>query len=269
MTRKGTDSGAAQRPLGTGEAVRYEIEGHVAWIVLNRPDKKNAINRAMRKEVQDAYTDVKYNPDVWVAVIAAEGDVFCSGKDLFETQPEEDGAVMSNDELYLLHRHIYKPFICAVNGPCFAQGAGFALNSDVVIMSERASMGWPQVRRGISTVSGPTLLAHAIPWQQAMSYLMRGAPIPAAECLRFGIVNEIVPHEELMAAARRWAGLLMEAAPIAVRAVKEAARRGQEMPFADRVPLAREIANRVLLSADSKEGIKAFREKRKPNWTGR
>ena len=255
--------------MSVGEAVRYEVKDHIATITLNRPAKKNAINRAMRREVQDAYTDVKFNPDIWLAIVTAEGDVFCAGKDLLEKGPEEDGKVMSNDELYLFQRGIYKPMICALNGPCFAQGGGFALMSDIIVMSERASIGWPQVRRGISSVSGPTLCAQAIPWPQAMSYLMRGVPIPAEECLRWGLANEIVPHEQLMATALRWAGEILQAAPLAVRAIKEAARRGFELPAEDRIYMARDVANRILHSEDSKEGIDAFREKRQPVWNGR
>lgn len=251
-----------------GDTVIYEVKDHIAWITLNRPEKRNAINRAMRKEVQEAYIDVKHNPDIWLAVIGARGEVFCSGKDLLETQPEEDGEVMSNDELYLFQRHIYKPIICALNGPCFAQGGGFALNADIVIMSEKASIGWPQVRRGISSVSGPTLCAQSIPWNQAMGYLMRGRPIPAAECYRFGIANEVVPPDELIPTAERWAAEILENAPIAVRGIKEAARRGEHLPFVDRMYMARDVANHVLHSADADEGILAFREKRPPRWRG-
>jgi crotonobetainyl-CoA hydratase len=251
------------------EAVLYEVREHVAYITLNRPAAKNALNRAMRKELQEAYTDVKYNSEVWVAILTGAGDVFCSGKDLFEQAPEEDGSVMSNDELYIFQRNIYKPIILAINGPCLAQGGGFALNADILIMSERASLGWPQVRRGISSVSGPTLLPHAIPWNQAMGYLMRGKFIPAAECLRLGIANDVVQHEQLMATAERWAAEIMENAPLAVHAIKEAARRGQEIPFDKRAFLARDVADRVLLSEDSKEGVRAFKEKRKPVWKGR
>ena len=80
----------------------------------------------------------------------------------------------SNDELYLFLRNTYKPFIVALNGPCLAQGGGIALNADIIIMSERASIGWPQVKRGISSVSGPCFLPHAISWNIAMGYLMRG-----------------------------------------------------------------------------------------------
>lgn len=252
-----------------GAAVKYEVRNHVAWITLARPQAKNALNRAMRKELQDAYTDVKYNADVWVAILTGEGDVFCSGKDLFEKAPEEDGEVMSNDELYIYQRNIYKPILLAINGPCLAQGGGFAFNADILIMSERASVGWPQVKRGISSVSGPTLLPHAIPWNQAMGYLMRGKYIPAAECLRLGIANEVVAHDQLLATAERWANDIMENAPLAVHAIKEAARRGQDLPFEKRAYLARDVANRVLLSEDSKEGILAFKEKRKPVWKGR
>jgi enoyl-CoA hydratase/carnithine racemase len=251
--------------------VLFEVRDHVAYITLNRPDKKNAINRAMRKEVQEAYVRVKNDAGIWAAVLTGAGSVFCSGKDLFEkVNPEdEDGSVMSNDELYMYQRFIYKPFVLALNGPCLAQGGGFALNADILIFSERASIGWPQVMRGISSVSGPTFLPHAIPWNQAMGYLMRGRFIEAREALRLGIANQVVPHEGLLPAAERWVREILENAPLAVHAIKEAGRRGQELPVVDRTYLARDIANRVLLSEDSREGIVAFKDKRKPIWKGK
>ena len=225
----------------------------------------------MRKEVQSAYLHVKHDPDVWVLVLAAKGKVFCSGKDLFEkVAPEdEDGSVLTNDEVYKFQRSIFKPIICVIDGPCLAQGAGFALNSDVVLMSEKGSIGWPQVKRGISTVSGPTFCAQAIPWVHAMGYLMRGKPIPAGECLRWGLANEVVATDQLNEVALRWASEIMESAPLAVRAVKEAARRGVDMAFEERMYMARDVANSVLQSVDSKEGVAAFREKRPPVWVGR
>ena len=250
------------------KTVLYEVRDHVAYITLNRPEKKNAINNEMRREVQDAFTDVKFNQDVWLAILTGRGDVFCSGKDLLE-KPRDDGSVMSYDELYLFLRQIYKPIVTALNGPCLAQGGGFALSSDIVIMSERASIGWPQVRRGISSQSGPSFLTHAIPWTQAMGYLMRGRFISAQDALRFGIVNEVVAHEKLMETAERWAREILENAPMAVNAVKEAARRGADLPMEDRMYMSRDVANRILQSDDAAEGILAFQEKRKPKWTGR
>lgn len=268
-------AGTSQAPYGgepnMGEAVIYDVRDHIAYITLNRPDKKNAINRAMRKEIQDAFMDVRFNPDIWVAILTANGDSFCSGKDLFEKIPPEmeKGDVMSNDELYLFQRNTHKPFIVALNGVCLAQGGGFALNADIVVMSERASIGWPQVRRGISSVSGPSFLPHAVPWNIAMAYLMRGKFISAGEAYRLGLANEVVPHERLLETAERWAREIMENAPLAVHAIKEAGRRGLEVPVETRVYMARDVANRVLLSEDSKEGILSFKEKRKPIWKGR
>ena len=131
--------------MENSKTIEYTIKNHVAWITLNRPEKKNAINRTMRKEIQEAYTDVKFNDEVWATVITANGDVFCSGKDLLEKLPEDDGEVMSNDELYLFLRHIYKPVICAINGPCLAQGGGFALNSDIVITVSYTHLTLPTI----------------------------------------------------------------------------------------------------------------------------
>lgn len=251
-----------------GETVIYEVRDHVGYITLNRPEKKNAIDNAMRRRVQEAFTDVKFNPDVWLAILTGRGDTFCSGKDLLDA-PLDDGTVMSYDELYLFIRNLYKPIVTALNGPCLAQGGGFALSSDIVIMSERASIGWPQVKRGISSQSGPSFLSHAIPWTQAMGYLMRGRFIGPADALRFGIVNEVVPHERLMETAERWAREILENAPLAVHAIKEAGRRGYDLATEDRMYMSRDVANRVLLSEDAKEGILAFKEKRKPVWKGR
>lgn len=254
-----------------GEAVQYQVRDHIAYITLDRPDRKNALNRAMRKEVQDAFTDVRFNRDVWIAILTGNGDTFCAGKDLFEKIPPEmeKGDVMSNDELYLFQRNTYKPFIVALNGPCLAQGGGFTLNADIVIMSERASIGWPQVKRGISSVSGPCFLPHAIPWNIAMGYLMRGKFIDAQEAYRLGLANEVVPHEQLLPAAERWAREILENAPLAVHGIKEAGRRGLEVPVETRVYMARDVANRLLSSEDAREGVLAFREKRAPRWQGR
>jgi len=249
--------------------VLYEVRDRIAYITLNRPEKRNAINRAMRKELGDAYSDVKHNPDVWVAILTANGNVFTSGMDLSEKGGAEDGSVLTGEELYSLERSIYKPLIMALNGPALAQGAGAALIADVVIMSEKSSYGWPQPKVGISSVSGPTDLSHALPWPIAMGYLMSGEPIPPAECLRFGLCNEVVPHDELMAAAERWAHKILQNAPIAVRAIKEAARRGRDLPVQSRQDLALDVANRILSSEDTREGLAAFKETREPVWRGR
>jgi enoyl-CoA hydratase len=253
----------------TREAIRFEVKDHIATITLNRPDKMNALNRAMRKELQDAFREVKYDPDIWLAIITGDGKAFCSGKDLLEKLPDEDGLVFSNDELYMFERTIFKPIISAINGACLAQGAGLALGSDIRIMADHATFGWPQVKRGISSVSGPTMFATEVPLAVALKYLMRGVPMTAKEALELHVVHEIVPLADLMTTAQRWASEILQAAPVAVQGIKEAAVRAQGMPLQERIAMARQVANRVLLSEDSKEGILAFKEKRAPRWSGR
>lgn len=261
----------------TREAIRFELEEHTATITLNRPDKMNALNRPMRKELQDALREVKYNPDIWVLILTGEGKAFCSGKDLFEktgsgfagsAPPEEDGVVMSNDELYMFQRHIYKPIIAAINGPCLAQGAGLALASDIRIMADHAVFGWPQVKRGISSVSGPTMFATEVPLAVALKYLLRGVPMTAKEALELHVVHELVPLDNLMMTAYRWAEEILACAPLAVQGIKESSVRSQGLPLHERIAMARNVSNRVLLSRDSKEGIVAFKEKRAPRWSG-
>jgi enoyl-CoA hydratase/carnithine racemase len=251
------------------EAIRFEVKDHIATITLNRPDKMNALNRAMRKELQDAFREVKYDPEIWICILTAEGKAFCSGKDLLEKLPEEDGLVFSNDELYMFERTIYKPIITAINGVCLAQGGGLALGSDIRIMADHAVFGWPQVKRGISSVSGPTMFATEVPLAVALKYLMRGVPMTAQEALDLHVVHEVVPLADLMTTAHRWAHEIMQAAPLAVQGIKEAAVRSQGLPLDERILMARGVANRVLLSEDSKEGILAFKEKRPPRWSGR
>ncbi|MGH7716479.1 MAG: enoyl-CoA hydratase/isomerase family protein, partial [Vulcanimicrobiaceae bacterium] len=240
-----------------------------ATITLNRPDKMNALNRAMRKELQDAFREIKYDPEIWIAIITGDGKAFCSGKDLLEKLPDEDGLVFSNDELYMFERTIFKPIIAAINGACLAQGAGLALGSDIRIMADHATFGWPQVKRGISSVSGPTMFATEVPLAVALKYLMRGVPMTAKEALELHVVHELVPLADLMTTAHRWASEIMQAAPVAVQGIKEAAVRAQGLPLQERITMARQVANRVLRSEDSKEGILAFKEKRAPRWSGR
>ncbi len=253
------------------EFTLYQVKDHIARLTLNRPDKKNALHRAMRREVQDAFRDIKTNPEARVVIFTGLGDVFCSGKDLTERidPAEDDGSVFSNDDLFLYQRKISKPIIVALNGPALAQGAGFVFSSDIVIMSERASVGWPQVARGIASGTGPSQGVHALPWTQAMGYILRAKPIPAVDALRLGIANEVVPHQELIPCAERWAAEILVNAPLAIEGIKEAARRGQDMELEARMRLARDIAERVAQSEDAKEGILAFREKRQPDWKGR
>jgi enoyl-CoA hydratase/carnithine racemase len=254
------------------EFVIYEVRDRIARITMNRPDKLNAINPQMRAELFEAFEDVEQNPDVWLAIITGTGRSFSVGHDLVSmagrAHPGGGPGERTTDDLYLYLSQFYKPVIAAINGICIAQGAGLALLSDIRIAADTAQFGWPQVKRGISSMSGPCLLTQEVPHNVAMELLMTGDFIGAQDALRLNLVNRVVPPDELMATAEAMAAKIRDNAPLAVRGIKEATLRGRGVDLAERLKIGRAIANRVEVSADGKEGLAAFKEKRAPNWTG-
>lgn len=249
------------------DLIHYTVEDHIGWITINRPDKRNAINADMRRALFAAYSDIKHNPDVRVAVLIGEGKTFCSGEDLKESHGGPDDHLTTED-LDALQQTIYTPIIAAVNGPAIGQGTRFVFNSDIVIMATGASLIWPQVKIGFSSVSGPAVFAQMMPRPMAMGYLLRGIPVDAATCLRHGLANEVVEASDLRDAAKRWAGQLLECAPLALKFIKEATRRSEALPPQSRKQIAYDIYERSMHTADAQEGIRAFAEKRPPVWKG-
>ena len=150
------------------ETVLYDVRDRVAHIRLNRPEKLNAINAQMREELFEAFEDVERNPDVWVAIVSGGERAFSVGHDLAQMATGGVAGARTTDDLYAYQLSIYKPIIAAIDGYCMAQGAGIALCSDVRIATSRVQFGWPQVKRGISSMSGPCLLAHRIPLARAL-----------------------------------------------------------------------------------------------------
>ena len=254
------------------EFVTYEVRDRIARITMNRPDKLNAINPEMRAELFEAFEDVERNPDVWLAIITGAGRSFSVGHDLVSMAsravPGGGPGERTTDDLYLYLSQFYKPIIAAINGICIAQGAGLALLSDIRIAADTAQFGWPQVKRGISSMSGPCLLTEQVPHNVAMEFLMTGEFVGAQDALRLNLVNRVVPADEVMAVAEAMATKIRDNAPLAVRGIKEATLRGKGVDLAERLKIGRGVANRVEVSADAKEGLAAFKEKRTPNWVG-
>ena len=252
--------------------VEYEIKDKIGYITFNRPDKLNAIDAEMRDELWRVMHDVNDNPEVWLAVITGRGRAFSVGADLASIAVRSDDPYVDDnptEDLYVYQTQIYKPIIASINGFCLAQGGGIALASDIRIASDRAYFSWPQARRGIGSVSGPCILAHRLPLNFAFEFMLIGNMIPADRALELGLVNKVVPHDELESATQVFVETLRGNAPLAMRAIKEVTLRDLNMRLEDRVRLAGFVNRRIQRTQDAQEGIQAFTERRMPMFQGR
>ena len=250
--------------------VIFEVREKVGYVTLNRPEKLNSINHQMIGDLFEVFEEIKYNPDIWAMVITGSGRAFSTGHDLIDmatTQPV--GRHGTATAFYQYLQELYKPTIAAINGYCLAQGGGIALSCDIRIASDQAQFGWPQVKRGISSTSGPTLLCQRIPLNIAMEMLFTGDFIDPKRALELNLVNKVVPHEQLMDETEKMVRKIMSNAPLAVRSIKEIGLRGLTLHLEERVRLAGLIREEILQSEDAKEGLQAFAEKRQPVWKGR
>ena len=253
----------------TDREVIYEIKEGIAFITLNRPEKLNAINPEMRQMLWDAFQDVKDNPVVRCAIVTGSGRAFSTGHDLVAMANARANEGPSTGDLYVVQSNIWKPIIAAINGVCLAQGCGIALGSDIRIASVEAQFGWPQAKRGISSVSGPALLSQVVPRNVAFEFLFTGDFVDAHKALELMLVNYVVAPEEVMPRAEEMARKIIANAPLALAAIKEASIKGSEMGLEERVSFAQAKRDEVLATEDAKEGVAAFAEKRAPVWKGR
>ena len=253
----------------TESEVIYEIKEGIAYITLNRPEKLNAINPEMRQLLWDAFQDVQNNPEVRCAIVTGRGRAFSTGHDLVAMANARANEGPSTGDLYVVQSNIWKPIIAAINGICLAQGCGIALGSDIRIASTEARFGWPQAKRGISSVSGPALLSQVVPRNIAFEFLFTGEFVDAQKALDLMLVNYVVSPDDVMPQAEEMARKITANAPLALAAIKEASIKGSEMGLKERVVFAQAKRDEVLNTEDAKEGVTAFAEKRAPVWTGR
>ena len=261
------------------ETILYEQKGRTAVITLNRPQSLNAISAKLGWELADALETATSDADIWAIVLTGAGDrAFCAGADLKEmASGQRDLAKESQGSnkglAALTQSFIPKPIIAAVNGLAFGGGSEIALACDLIVASERASFALPEVKRGIVAGAGGVLrLPRQIPMKIALQMIFTGEPISAQEAERWGLVNRVVPHEELMTAALALADQICQNAPVAVRSSKEIVYRGLDVPLGYAVTawdINSQAMGQVLASEDAKEGPLAFAEKRAPVWKGR
>jgi methylglutaconyl-CoA hydratase len=254
------------------EAVELEIKDHILTITLNRPERKNAINAAMAAEIIYALDYAKQERDIRVVVLAAKGDVFCAGGDLSmmsgkkvettSTVPVRGG----NDDIALRFRHLNKPSIACVQGNLFAGALLFLCNVTHAIAAEGVKFSAPEIKRGIWPFMVMGGLFRVMPQRAALDFVMRGNSISTDKAEKWGLINEAVPAESLQDHVASLATELASLAPGTMQLGLAAYVEQDAMDFDNALPFLRKQLDSCLKSADAKEGITAFLEKREPKW---
>ncbi len=255
--------------------VLYEKKGHLAYVTINRPDRRNAIDPATSAELKQVFDDYKADDELWVAILTGSGEqAFSAGADLVAMSKALSGGgdgVPMNVPFGGITRgfECWKPIIAAINGYCLAGGLEIALCCDIRIAADHATFGLPEPKRAIIPGAGGTQrLPRAVPLAFAMELLLTGDRFDAETALRFGLVSRVVPSGELIATAEEVAGKILDCGPLAVRAIKQAAMQGREMTLEDGLRLESQLTGKIFSSADAREGPRAFAEKRAPAYKG-
>ncbi|MET7335683.1 enoyl-CoA-hydratase DpgD [Nonomuraea sp. NPDC005650] len=259
--------------------VRYEKKDHVAHVTLDRPAVLNAMDLLMHEELAAVWDDVEADDDVRVAVLTGAGDrAFSVGQDLRErarlnaegAPPTTFGSRGQSGWPRLTERFgLTKPLVARVHG--YALGGGFelALACDIIVASSQAVFALPEARLGLVPGAGGAFrLARQLPLKTAMGHLLTGRRLTADQALRYGLVNDVVPADELDACVAGWTGDLIRSAPLSVRAIKEAVHRSLDMPIEQAFTTPYTWETRRMHSHDAQEGPRAFSEKRVPVWRG-
>lgn len=266
-------------------AVLYSKEGHVALVVMNRPEVRNALNAEMLCRLADAWQDVNDDPEIRAVILTGAGDeAFCAGADLDrlvgmmqgKRPPETEFDRRIIEDFTLIYKglmrsyDVEKPLIAAVRGYCIAGGAEILQCTDIRVASTTSRFAIAEVKHGLFPMGGSTVrLPRQIPYCRAMEILLAGEQFSAEEALAWGLVNKVVPDGEVMREARRYADVVAQNGPLAVRAVKRSVLAALGRPTAEGLQIEHELGVSVAMSADAKEGTRAFKEKRKPVFQGR
>lgn len=255
-------------------AVDFTIDNKVATIVLNRPEKLNAMDKEHYRLLSQAWAEVRDNPDIRVAIVTGAGEKsFSVGADLksFTANPGDLSDTWQPQKDMLLNRgmEIYKPVIAAVNGYCLGGGMTLLLATDIRIACETSTFGLTEVKRGVIAANGGTQrILKQLPHAIAMELLLTGRMFSAQDALRWGLINAIVGKSQLMEKARNIAETISHNAPLAVQASKELALRSHDVDLPAGLR-AEQITNRLLQTTeDVKEGARAFAERRAPQFRG-
>jgi enoyl-CoA hydratase len=251
------------------EAVLTQVDNGVAIITINRPEARNAVNGAVARGIAAAVDEFDARDDVRVLVLTGGGGTFCAGMDLKGFLSGDAPSVPGRGFGGIVERPPAKPLIAAVEGYALAGGFELALACDLIVASEAARFGLPEVRRGLAAAAGGLIrLPQRIPYYLAMEIVLTGEHYPAERLHAAGLVNRLVPAGQALAAAADLAATVALGAPLSLAASKQVVAGAADWPASEAFTRQRDIINPVFASADAREGALAFTEKRPPAWRG-
>ncbi len=256
------------------EVVLKEIAGRVATVTINRPDKLNALNGSVRRQFIAALDQLRTTDQVRTVIVTGAGEkAFIAGADIGEFEGRtaiDQFRVMKTFRVFDAVDAFPKPVIAAINGFCLGGGCELAMACDIRIASEKARLGQPEVNLGILPGGGGTQrLPRLVGMGNALKLLYTGDMIPASEALRIGLVDEVVPHDQLMDRARELAGAIAQKSPVALQLIKEAVRASVRTSLDEGLRHETTFFGLAFSTEDKEEGVKAFLEKRKADFKGR
>ncbi len=251
--------------------LKYELRDGIAWVTINRPEQRNALNRATLLELIDAFQRVDADEGVRVAILTGAGKVFVGGADLNELSVMSALDYLDYGNLYnVLNRLIReggKPVIGAVNGHALGGGNVMILSCDIIVASERAKFAVPEINLGI--FGGASVLPRLVGRYQAAEMVLLGEAYTAQKAYELGLVNRVVPPEEVVSTAQSIAEGIRAKSPLAVRMAKRALILGNQYEPGAASEMQLPIMSLLYSGHDQKEGMRAFFEKRAPEYTGR
>ena len=257
-----------------GPLVTVDSRDGIVTLTIRRPDALNALSTAVCREMTAALEAVGQDPRARVLILTGEGRAFSAGADLKERAGATEDAIWRHNraifQIPLAIEELSVPSIAAINGLAFGGGCEIALGCDLRWAADTAELGCPEVTRGIIPAAGGTQrLGRLIGPARAMSLVLTGRRIGAAEAHRLGVVDAVVPAADLTVAVADTARTIAANAPLAVRAARQAIRYGLTHPFDDGLKLEGDLQRMLYATDDCREGIAAFRERRAPRWTGK
>jgi len=256
----------------TYTVILTEIRGRVGIVTLNRPDAMNAFNSDLKREMMDALEEFDKNDEVGAMVVTGNQKVFAAGADIKEMADKNVQQMYDSDFVAQFGRirTIRKPVIAAVSGWALGGGCEVAISCDMIVASETAKFGQPEINLGVIPGAGGTQrLPRAVGKAIAMEMVINNRTLTAEEALRYGLVNRVVPVEAYLEEAINLAQEIASRAPLAVYAAKKMVNQAYELPLTESLFEEKKTFYGLFASEDQKEGMRAFVEKRKPVWKGK